>query len=362
MQAENRRGREYIRPPATTGAGPVTLKPPGATEGRDSLHILPLSILPLETQCLRHARLIKNVRLETVAEVFNDANAGSGQVELSQLPKCFGIDSREMRRDLRKITQIAGTASFDVYSLRLELRRLNIDVDGADALRLSEAKRAELTGYMQVFTHPLVEHVYGTDSIRVNSMEGLIRMFAQPDVEEARRRLQSTADRLDIPLIEIPTFLQEYADIFLSLAYFKHCLDDIVPDVQKFLAWMTELRQTSEVRRDARQGRLLDDIGRDLTDITTSITGRFESFENRSRDFWRNINAESFRAIRDLIAAHHLTIGGVLCGLTVKMDLWKSRFARGGGPIRRLEFIRSEILPGLSHIKAIEQASRNNMR
>ena len=53
------------------------------------------------------------------------------------------------------------------------------------------------------------------------------------------------------------------------------------------------------------------------------------------------------------------TIGGVLCGLAVKMNLWKHRFARGGGgPNRRMEFVKSEILPGLSHIKALEQSAR----
>lgn len=365
---QDRRSRDRIRPPATTGAAAVFLR--GASseddDARDALHILPLSILPLETPGLRRARLIKNVRLETVAELFNDAQTGSGQIGINQLSKCFGGDGSggggpEFRRDLRKIVQIGEAASFDVYSLRLELRRLNIDVEEAGALRLSAAKRAELTNYMRVFTRPLVEHVYGVQGADIASMDELVRLFAQPDVEEARRRLQLTADRLDIPLGEIPAFLEDYADIFLSLAYFKRCLDDIVPDVQGFLGWMAELYQVSEVRRDARQGRMLDEIGHDLTDIATSITGRFESFDNRSRDFWRDINPESFRSIRDLIVTHHLTIGGVLCGLAVKMNLWKHRFGRGGGPVRRLEFIRSEILPGLAHIKTIEQASRNNI-
>ena len=41
------------------------------------------------------------------------------------------------------------------------------------------------------------------------------------------------------------------------------------------------------------------------------------------------------------------------------MDLWKSRFQRGGGgPNRRMEFVKSEILPGLSHIKALENSAR----
>ena len=72
-----------------------------------------------------------------------------------------------------------------------------------------------------------------------------------------------------------------------------------------------------------------------------------------------DINADTFRSIRELISSHHVTIGGVLCGLAVKMNLWKHRFARGGGgPNRRMEFVKSEILPGLSHIKALEQSAR----
>ncbi|HYH20721.1 MAG TPA: hypothetical protein VD995_19125 [Azospirillum sp.] len=327
-------------------------------EARDALHILPLSVVPLETPALRRARLVKNVRLQTAVELFNDAHAGSGQVAPGHLPLHFGARTAELERDLVTINRIAQAASFDVYSLRIELRRLNIDVDSHRALRLSSRRKEQLTKYMCVFTRPLIECVYGPDEVNVQSVDDLIRMFAAPDVAEVRRRLRTMADRLDIDLPEIPSFLEEYGDIFLSLAYFKQCLDEIVPDVQNFLAWMDAIRASSEIRRDPRQVRMLDEVNRDLTEITTSITGRFESFDNRSKDFWRDINAHSFRAIRELITAHHVTIGGVLCGLAVKMDLWKARFASGGGPNRRLEFIKSEILPGLSHIRSLERSAR----
>ncbi|MEE9545500.1 MAG: hypothetical protein V3V55_07925, partial [Rhodospirillales bacterium] len=52
---------------------------------RDSPHILPLSILPVETKALKRARLIKNARLESVVEFFDDIHAGSGQVEIDAL-------------------------------------------------------------------------------------------------------------------------------------------------------------------------------------------------------------------------------------------------------------------------------------
>ncbi|MBP2313659.1 hypothetical protein J2852_002995 [Azospirillum soli] len=331
-------------------------------EARDSLHILPLSTIPLETPGLQHARLIKNVRLETVVEMFHDVQTGSGQVLPRNVVVYFESYKEEVERDLVKIEKIARASSFDVYSSRIELRRLNIDVNSVESLTLSERKKAELTNYMRVFTRPLMEYVYGTEDMQIQDVTDIISMFANPNREEALRNLRMMADRLDIGLTDIPQFLEEYGDIFLSLAYFKKCLDDIVPEVQKFLTWMSEIRNSIEVKRDARQMKMLDEINRDLTDISTSITGRFESFDNRSKDFWSDINAETFRSIRELISSHHVTIGGVLCGLAVKMDLWKGRFARGGGgPNRRLEFIKSEILPGLSHIKALEQSARTHV-
>lgn len=333
-------------------------KRPSNDEARDSLHILPLSAIPLETPGLQHARLIKNVRLQTVIEMFRDSSAGSGQVSPQHVSAYFESYKEEVERDLVKIDKIGRAASFDVYTTRIELRRLNIAVNDHEQLTLSPKKKKELTQYMTVFTRPLIEHIYGCEELKINSVDELIQMFASPNKEEALRNLRMMADRLDIGLMEIPTFLEEYGDIFLSLAYFRKCLDQTVPEVQRFVEWMGEIRSSSEVRRDSRQVKILNDIASDMTDITTSITGRFESFDNRTKDFWRDINAETFRQIRELIASHHVTIGGVLCGLAVKMDLWKYRFARGGGgPNRRMEFIKSEILPGLSHIKNLEQSA-----
>ncbi|MDA0664514.1 MAG: hypothetical protein O3B08_16995 [Proteobacteria bacterium] len=44
----------------------------------DSLHILPLNQLPLKTPSLKRARLVKNVRLDSVIELFSDKDSGSG--------------------------------------------------------------------------------------------------------------------------------------------------------------------------------------------------------------------------------------------------------------------------------------------
>ncbi len=327
-------------------------------EARDSLHILPLSIIPLQTPGLQRSRMIKNVRLEAVVEMFNDKTAGSGQIKVMALPGCFESYKTEVEQDTEKLLRLSLANSFDVYSLRIELRRLKIDVNNHAELTLSNSKKAELTQYMKSFTHPLIKHVYGSENQNIGDVSDIIRMFASPNREEAVKNLKMMAEKLKVDLTEIPTFLEEYGDIFLSLAYFRSCIDGIVPETQRFVDWMNEVRKSSEVARDKRQVKTIDQVGADLTDITTSITGRFENFDRRSKDFWTDINAETFRSIRQLITAHHVTIGGVLCGLAVKMGLWKTRFARGGGgPNKRLEFVKSEILPGLSHIKQLEDSA-----
>ena len=45
----------------------------------DSLHILPLSIIPFDTLALRRARLIKNSNLESMIELYRGEASGSGQ-------------------------------------------------------------------------------------------------------------------------------------------------------------------------------------------------------------------------------------------------------------------------------------------
>jgi hypothetical protein len=325
---------------------------------RDALHILPLGILPMRTTGLKRAKLIKNARLETVVEVFHDRQSGSGQVSPDHLSSLFPTHKQELRIDMVQVAKLTRINSFDVYTLRKELRRVGIEVNKAEHLRLSDSKRAELTGYMKDFTRPLLQQVYGSEDRRIGDVSDIISMLSNPDREEALRNLRLLSEKLKVKLQDIPDFLEDYGDVFLSLAYFRNCLDGIVPEVQRFMRWAKEAGESELIGRDRNVMRMLGDVQTKLTAITTSITGRFEAFDRRSKDFWTDISAESFRDVRRQIEAHHVTIGGVLCGLAVKMALWRERFPRGGGgPQKRVEFIRSEILPGLDHINAIEKSA-----
>ena len=337
-------------------------KPSASELARDALHILPLETVPLATPGLRRAHLIKNSRLRTVVEIFRADGPGSGQVEIDRVPGLFPADTKQVESDMPTIRQLATINSFDVYSLRIELRARGIAVEDHAMLTLSKRKRIELTEAMRAFTRPLILQVYGGEDRQVSDVDDILRLFAQPDREEALRNLRRLSDRLQIALTDIPRFLEDYGDLFLSLAYFRQCLDQVVPEIHLFQAWVREALKVQQIASDKALVRQIDEANRDIGDITGSLTGRFESFDRRSRDFWADINAETFRRLRELIQAHHTTIGGVLCGLVLKMDLWKARFPeRKGGPLKRVEFFRSEILPGLSHIKDIEREAARNL-
>ena len=163
-------------------------------------------------------------------------------------------------------------------------------------------------------------------------------MFKNPDRDQAMENLKKLATRLNVALPEIPRFLEDYSDIFLSLAYFKHCLDTIAPSIREFLESMEELRGNFLIKNDTNFVKTSLFVENTLNNVTASITGRFESFQRHSNEMWSDINAESFSRVKRIISSHHSTIGGVLCGLAGKMSMWNDRFADGreGPQARRI--------------------------
>ncbi|MBI4967918.1 MAG: hypothetical protein HZC25_07340 [Rhodospirillales bacterium] len=325
----------------------------------DSLFILPLSIIPLETPGLRRARLIKNVRLKAVIEIFSDVGTGSGQVEVDALPKMFGWPDDKIHPDLLILRKLALLPSYDVYSLRILLRQLNIPVNNYEALKLSEAKAKELTTYMTLFTRPLIQQIYGSENVNIQSFDDVIALFRDPDVAKARQNLQLMAEKLHIPLSGVPRFLEDYGDIFLSLSYYRQCLDKIEPIITDFLGSMYDIRNNWQLKQD---GNLIKNCGlieSTVNGLMANITGRFENFDRSTKDMWANISAERFAKVKELIESYHTTIGGVLCALTVKMNAWARTFPKktSGGPVKRGEFIVSEMKQGIDTIRASQDLS-----
>ena len=326
----------------------------------DSLHILPMHILPLKTPGLKHARMVKNVRGDSMIELFHDSDTGSGQVEPSRLGRMFDWPVGEKHPDGVLIAKLGLLQSFDVYSLRMQLRGLGIEVENIDDLRLSDGRRQELDRYMKVFTRPLMDLIYSQDEQSgLSNISDLIASFNSSDNRAARENLNRLAGKLKIILTKLPAFLTDYGDVFLSLAYFKDQFDQMVPRLEALLVRMEELKRDEIFRNDPQVAALLTNVSEELNEIMAHIAGRIESFDKHTASMWQNLSEDTFRKVKIMIESNHGTIGGMLCGLYVKIQGYEDKFS-GSDPSNQAlaDYIAAYIKPGIDRIRSIERSAR----
>ncbi len=333
-------------------------------QDRDSLYALPLSIVPLQTQGLRSARMVKNTHLESVLELFHEEDTGSGQIDIREVGKAFGWPSAQGHPDYGILYKLRELPSFDVYSLRILLRDQEIPVNDYDELKLSENKRRELREYMNRFTRPLILNVYGETDLDLGGYEDIINLFRDPDVKRARDNLRQMARKLGIGLEEVPKYLEDYGDIFLSISYYRRCMDLLQPSMLDLLRSIDEISTNVQLKQNSSVTRSCARMKSTLTKLKTVVDSRFALFQNSSTEMWKDLNATRFREFESMIQSNHTMIGGVLCALTVKLDAWTKKFPDRdtGGPNRRADFIISEMIQGIENIERIKTAVANKAR
>ena len=323
---------------------------------RNSLFAMPLGIMPIETAALNKARLIKNARLETVIELFSGTYTGSGQMRIRDLPAQFGWPPNHP--DIQLLKKLGALPSYDVYSLRLATREMNIPVKDIDALRLSPEKTEELTSYMSSFTRPLILQIFGDDqTCDIEDFDDILNLFRSPDKQNALDRLKQMAKKLSIRPDQVPTFLEDYGDIFLALSYYRQCLDEIEPIITTFLESLDDLKNSYQFKEDRALQESANEVESILNEGMAGLTGRFEAFDRSSSNMWHDISADKFRRVENLIRGYHVTNGGVLCALTLKMTVWANAFptAESGSPTRRAELLQSDIRQGIERISELEK-------
>jgi hypothetical protein len=323
-------------------------------QDRDSLHTLPISILPVTTQIFRRTRMVKNSRLESVIEFFSGVGCGRGQLDVRGVAKFLALEQVPPHPDVTLLQTVAALPSFDVYSLRILLRDKRIAIADNSALMLSATKIASLSSYMARFTRPLVAEIFGhdTEGAEFNSILGL---FRGDNPEAVRDRLATMANRLGIPVETIPKFLEDYGDIFMSLSYYRQCLDQLLPHVQSFMDGIAMVRSNRQLSQDKSLEKVVDMIEATINGQLSSITGKIESFERSTNDMWRDLTADKFKKIETMISHYHTSIGGALCALSVKMRAWTDQFPNNSGGVgRRAAFIMSDMRQGIEHIQATQ--------
>jgi len=324
-------------------------------EDRDSINTFVCAALPVRSKGLQRLRLIKNVRLETRVEAFRGSGTGSGQFGIEELPNYIDPSEDLMRIDIPMLKQAGALPAFDCYSLRRAVRTSGLDVETAEVLSLSDAKKRELAGHMRNLTRPLVRHVFGDSDMDITDPRSLRDIMAMADRHKAREKLQQLSAALDTDLDTLPGLLEDYGDAFLSLGYYRSYLNLIVPRIKDLQVWIEEATARGTFRQGDQAMIRLKQVSGSIDKITGSVIDRFRRFDKQAVFDWERLTLEEFRTARDLILAHQSSLAEVLCGLTVKVYEWRTRFAKPNvGIQQRVDFVQSDLYPGLDRLLQVE--------
>ncbi|MBT5111408.1 MAG: hypothetical protein HOM25_22215 [Rhodospirillaceae bacterium] len=323
-------------------------------DDKDSIFILPLSTLPIVSPSLRKARLIKNSQLEGVVELFSGEGTGSGQVLPRDLANIFQFDDKS-KKDSGIVQQVSVLPSFDVYSLRIELRKLNIDVDNDENLRLSQEQTRRLNTNMKEFITPLMTTVFGVAAGQTRNVRDLVSLIGNADQGKARQNLMKLSEKLGVHYTAIPNFLQDYGDVYLSLAYYQFCLDQVKPGLETFFECVAEIQRDPQFSRHAgflQTSEMVTTKFRDMFEQTSSVLNIFKTITD---DMWVDISGHKFEIVESSIQECQTKIGAALCALTVKMYAWNVEFPDRSRKnyARQAGFIMGEMRQGIDTVEPI---------
>ena len=326
---------------------------------RDAMDKLPLSIIPLKSTTLKSARLVKTTQLETMVELHSDPKAGSLQIRTLDIPASFPGTSSA---DQEIITSLADLHSYDVYSLRTNLKRLGIAVDPA-ALELSEEMEERLERYSQEFTRPLMSSIFGNEKISVTDILNPKKSMGTSGIAAVQQRLTAMSQKLEVPLVAVPVFLQEYRDLFMSTLYFRDNFESLEPDVHRFWPWLAHLQAQREVTDSIAAIASCRRVAGAVKFLLESTRDRLARFRAGFDEFWGDIGQESFSRLNREIQDNQNSMAAVLCGLSIKLRDWSKTFpdADAASPSVRVKYVMTKLEPGLQNLTSLENDARGKI-
>lgn len=334
-----------------------------SNEGMESLHTLPLAVLPFQTKALASVNLIKNTQLRSVIELFSGEQTGSGQIEINDIGSRFDELKDAGHPDFTLLRELGKLRSYDVYSLRITLREQGIPIDKGNALRLSSTKQAASTDFMRNFTQNLLKETFAPiptadddrlelvvddddDDDSADKGRHLSKLINPIDPENAHSNLGRLAERLEIKLDDLPNLLEDFADLHLSVAYYESCYGELEREFDNLFALMSQLiRTNSTFQRETAFLQKCDRVEFDVAASKRFVQAHLGLFGKLEREFWNEVSAKRFREIEDVAKANQVQLGGILCGMTKKMNAWNKMFPRPElvTPHRLAGFITTEL-------------------
>lgn len=322
----------------------------------DSLYVLPLRHVPLETPALRRGRLVKTFPLDTAVEIVRyDGGMGFFLIEdllSGGVDEIFGWEEGHKHADAEIIRVLATLNSYDVYNLRIKFKQHNIDYEGYEYLQLSPDMQKELSVYMREFTRPFIETVFCADALKENPDRDIVSLLQDPDNGDTLQNLQRLSAKLHVHTDEIPKFLDEFSDVYLAVSYYKHYADRGGVMNTSLMEELSKLPEDLKWKHDPEVERGCIETREFMRALFFQVYAKLEEFERETKLFWVDLNPDRFRQLQRLIRESQSMIAGVLCGVGVKLSRWREQFptAEHGNAGRRYDVMRSEIRPGMGRL------------
>ena len=318
--------------------------------GRDDLHTLCLDAFDIKFKTLREARLVKNVFLETVVEFKESELASSGPMPLKQL--AIEFDERDVsREEIKMINNLASLPSFDCYTLKRGIGPMKISLLNDQIFKLSDERVGTLFDLMSRITRPLIQYLYTDDNLRIKDTSGLLSLIQNTEPLKVKDRLDLVASNLEISLNELPNYLQQFGELFLSVSYFESTFREFNPKLDQFLLWAEDGVKNSNLRNDPNAQREFTQTEQKFKELKENLEARFRLLGNITQIDWQDLGASDFKKIQREILSQQANLAIGLCGLAVKMIEWEYQFpSAGGSPQQCLEFLSAEANAGLDNL------------
>ena len=164
----------------------------------------------------------------------------------------------------------------------------------------------------------------------VCTLQDVVRLFSDPDNDCALKNMRELADSLNINLSDIPDFLENYAEVYLSLSFFGKCQNDVTSGLGVFSDELRLIACAPCCNVDRSAARSIEHTAENLRHLHSEVAGILHKFKEQTTEMWQDISAERYQNLKRLIIDSHKKVATNLCAITVKLAAWESFSSAAG--------------------------------
>jgi hypothetical protein len=175
---------------------------------------------------------------------------------------------------------------------------------------------------MRRITRPLIKHLYGEDDMDINDTKTLLELVRNPDQAKVMDRIDRMATTLGVSIAKLPTYLEDFGDLYLSLSYFENHFNELSPKVEQMIMWAMDVVTSSHLRNDPLSQKTFIDVERRVRYLKDNLDTRFKNLSEVTNVNWDLLDVGMFQKVQRSILAEQIYFATGICGLAVKVYEW----------------------------------------